>query len=63
VEGMMHNSTIKKPVALQVQPENIPPQMTSERRWVNWRYAPTKSGGWTKQPVQPNGTLAKSNDP
>jgi len=59
----MHNSTIKKPVALQVQPENIPPQMTSERRWVNWRYAPTKNGKWTKQPIQPSGTLAKSNDP
>ena len=51
-----------KPAALTVHVENIPPALTTERRWVTWRYE-WDGNRWTKRPYQVQGVLAKSNDP
>lgn len=43
--------------------ERLPAEMTSARRWVNWK-AVERDGKWTKIPVNPeNGSNASSTDP
>ena len=51
-----------KPIALSLEPGNIPPEMKERRQWVPWRYQ-WKGSRWAKVPFQPNGQFAKSNDP
>lgn len=44
--------------------QNIPDELKALSQWVNWRSVPRKEGGKpTKPPYQPNGYLAKTDDP
>jgi hypothetical protein len=57
-----------KPKALLVNPDNIPEELKTGTRFVNWKWeliTNDKKGqkAWTKPPYQPNGQPAKSNDP
>jgi putative DNA primase/helicase len=55
-----------RPVAPRVNAAAIPEALRAERRWVMWRYVwqqhEGKTGRWTKQPFQPSGHAAKSDD-
>jgi hypothetical protein len=53
---------VKPRPSIAYEVKGIPPDMMRERRWVNWK-AVQRDGQWTKVPVQPDGTPAKSNDP
>jgi len=51
------------PEALSVEPGGIPSELKKRRQWVNWRYALTDKGKWTKHPHDPQtGRKAKSTD-
>jgi putative DNA primase/helicase len=50
-----------KPIALSVNADAIPNDLTREDRWVLWRYVEQHSR-WTKIPCQTNGHYAKPND-
>ena len=52
-----------RPVALDVQPQNIPPELKQIPHWVVWRYS-QKDGKWTKPPLRVDGNgLASSTNP
>ena len=51
-----------KPHTLPVLPENIPPELKSHPSWVLWRWV-ERDGKATKPPYQPNGHLAKVDNP
>lgn len=51
-----------RPVALPVDVSAIPVSLISGKRFCCWRYK-LRDKRWTKPPYQPNGKLAKSNDP
>jgi hypothetical protein len=52
----------KRPQALPVQVENIPPELRSVNQWVTWRFT-LEGDKWTKIPLQVTGRGAKSTDP
>jgi len=43
--------------------ENMPPELTREKRWVVWRAKVMDDGRVAKQPVQRNGSMAAVNKP
>ena len=48
----------------EIQPENIPEELRSERAWVLWRFEPgPRDGKPTKVPYQASGHRASSTDP
>jgi putative DNA primase/helicase len=51
-----------KPIALSLEPGNIPLELTERKQFVCWRNE-FHNGRWTKVPYQPNGQKAKANDP
>ena len=51
-----------KPIALSLEPGNIPMEMNERRQFVCWRNE-FHNGRWKKVPYQPNGQKAKVNDP
>ena len=55
-----------KPIALSLEPGNIPPEMKERKQWVLWRYKLVQNAQgewkWTKVPHQPDGQKGKSND-
>src|SRR4030066_2580792 len=57
----------EKPPRLPVQVENIPEELKTLPQWCLWRWEwkldKEKQGRWTKPPYQPNGRLAKSDEP
>jgi len=58
------SSTIDaRPTAIRPNPQGIPGELKTQRRWVVWRYA-WRKGKWTKVPYTPGGAYgARSNDP
>ena len=50
------------PLALPVVSENIPPELKALPQWVLWKYV-WRATKWTKPPYQPDGQVAKVNDP
>jgi len=51
-----------KPHTLPILPENIPPELKAHPSWVLWCWV-ERHGKATKPPYQPNGHLAKVDDP
>lgn len=52
-----------RPEALPVDPDGIPQELKQRPQWVNWRYALTDKGKWTKHPCNPlHGGKSKSTD-
>jgi len=53
-----------RPDPLQLEPEEIPEQLTERNQWVCWRYKfDTDRDEWTKVPVDVDGGFASSTDP
>lgn len=40
-----------RPIALEVQPENIPAELKALVQWLVWRYQRNEQGKWTKIPI------------
>jgi len=59
---MSNGSDQTKPHTLPVLPQNIPPELKAHPSWVLWRWV-ERDGKATKPPYQPNGQLAKVDDP
>ena len=43
--------------------ESIPPELQARPQWVEWRWFLKPNGEFTKPPLQPDGTKAKTSDP
>lgn len=56
------NAELRKPVPLQVHPENIANELKSTNQWVCWNYE-RRGDRWTKVPYRPDGRPASSNNP
>ena len=53
----------KRPIAPDVQPENIPAALRERAQWVLWNYWKDSSGKWTKPPYSPTGKKISITDP
>lgn len=60
----MEATSLPKPPRVDVHTDNIPHELTTQKRWVVWRYA-WRSDKWTKPPYQARNPKAKamSNNP
>ncbi|MEJ7873118.1 MAG: hypothetical protein WKF67_12745 [Rubrobacteraceae bacterium] len=59
----MSAKTVSKPRALEVRERGIPDGLKTRPQWVNWRYALSEAGKWTKHPYDPrSGRKASSTD-
>src|SRR5262245_8922608 len=56
------NGETPRPVALRVEPNNIPFELRGKPQWVLWRYTLAKDK-WSKVPYMTNGGLASSTVP
>ncbi|MBA2276201.1 MAG: hypothetical protein H0W06_00430 [Chloroflexia bacterium] len=54
----------QRPATLRLNPAGIPAEMKLLVQWVNWRWARTDDGHWTKVPIDSHtGALASSTNP